>query len=166
MEIHIVRHRILLIITVLVICTSAHAISMLGRTGLGFTNQLQNDYSALSFKIQKSRNSALGVLLGIKSDSNDTNYAIGLKAFRLIYDEPLLNFYMSALGAYMTNNTTTSDDSGFQIDGTLGTEFFFSGLESIGFSLEFGLSLHKSNGNTTFETVGYDVIKAAVHFYL
>jgi hypothetical protein len=50
----------------------------------------------------------------------------------------------------------------------MGTEFHFAGLESLGLSIEFGLSVRKADpdGGTSFETLGDSFIKSAVHFYL
>lgn len=145
---------------------SAHAYSLLGRMGMGYSSQLVNELPALSFKVQRSRNSALAALVGIRSDSDATNYGFAAKVYRIIYDEPQLNFYMAGLFGYITNNTATSDDNGFQADGTLGAEFFLQGLESIGFSFEFGVSLNKYDNGTTLETTGYNFLVAGIHFYI
>ena len=107
----------------------------------------------------------MGAMFGLKS-GDDTNYAAGLKLFRIIYDEPQLNFYLAGLGGIYNYQDGSETESGYQFDGTFGTEFHLQGLESVGFSFEFGLSFNKFNGTTNFETVGYDILTAAVHFYL
>ena len=139
-----------------------------GRLGVGATNQLANGLPALSLKIQQSKTFALGGVLGFKSDEDKTLYGAGIKFYRIIFDEPQLNFYLSGLFAsqnYLDENEKTK--TGFQFDGTLGSEFHFSGLESIGFSFEFGVSARKtSESGTSFETLGDQFVKAAVHFYL
>ena len=140
-----------------------------GRMGIGMTNQLANDIPAISLKIQQSKTFALGGLLGFKSDQDQTLYGAGIKLYRIIFDEPQLNFYMAGLFATETFlDKQNKVDSGFQIDGTMGTEFHFAGLESLGLSIEFGLSVRKADpdGGTSFETLGDSFIKSAVHFYL
>ena len=42
-------------------------VNLIGRLGMGYTNQLANNMEAISFKVQRSRSSALGVVLGFKS---------------------------------------------------------------------------------------------------
>jgi len=142
---------------------------MRGRLGIGMTNQLANGLPALSLKIQQSKTFALGGVLGFKSDQDETLYGAGLKLYRIIFDEPQLNFYLAGLFASESYlNSEDKAETGYQIDGTMGTEFHFAGLESLGLSMEFGLSVRKADdsGGTSFETLGDSFLKAAVHFYL
>lgn len=148
-----------------VLCGQAHALSMIGRLGMGTSNQLRNDTQTISLKIQRNKSYSLGALFGVKT-GDETNYGAGLKLYRKIYDEPQLNFYLAGLGGLYTYQNSGETESGYQFDGTFGTEYHFQGLESIGFSFEFGLSLNKYNGVNNFETVGYNILQAAVHFYL
>jgi hypothetical protein len=159
-----------LFVVLFLISSGAMAADLRGRMGVGASNQLANDIPALSFKIQQSKTFALGGILGFKSDQDNTLYGAGLKFYRIIFDEPQLNFYMAGLFAaenYLDNRDKLK--SGYQLDGTLGTEFHFSGIESIGFSFEFGLSVRNADpdgGGTSFQTLGDQFVKAAVHFYL
>lgn len=154
----------------LMISSQVFAADLRGRMGIGASNQLANEIPAISLKIQQSKTFALGGLLGFKSDEDHTLYGAGLKLYRIIFDEPQLNFYMAGLLATQNYIDEESDKvkSGYQIDGTLGSEFHLSGLESIGFSFEFGLSVRNADadGGTSFETLGDQFVKAAVHFYL
>lgn len=161
-----------LILTVL-FTTWTHAADLRGRMGIGVTNQLANGLPAVSLKIQQTKTFAIGGLLGFKSDSDNTLYGAGVKFYRIIFDEPQLNFYMAGLLA--TESYLNDEDkvkSGYQLDGTMGTEFHFVGLESIGFSFEFGVSARTAQENgqadrgTSFQTLGDQFVKAAVHFYL
>ncbi|WP_408096800.1 hypothetical protein ACJVC5_17325 [Peredibacter sp. HCB2-198] len=149
--------------------TLAFSADMRGRLGIGASNQLANEIPAISLKIQQSKTFAIGGILGFKSDQDETLYGAGVKFYRIIFDEPQLNFYMA--GLFATENYLDEKDktkTGYQIDGTLGTEFHLSGLESLGFSFEFGLSVRDADpdGGTSFETLGDQFVKAAVHFYL
>jgi len=141
-----------------------------GRMGIGGTNQLANGLPALSFKIQRSKTLALGGVLGLQSNQDHTLYGTGVKFYRIIFDEPHLNFYLAGLFATQTfvDPKDNKTNSGYQLDGTMGTEFHFQGLESIGFSFEFGLSARNTDpdGGSSIETLADQLIKAAVHFYL
>lgn len=140
----------------------ANAYSLIGRLGMGTSNQFIHDLPAISVKVQRSRNTAFGALMAMEANSDSTDYGFGVKLYRIIYDEPQLNFYAGGLLALISAN----EESGFQFDATFGTEFHLQGIESIGFSFEYGISLNKYNGATTFETAGYNLVKAAIHFYL
>ncbi len=141
---------------------SAQALNLMGRLGVGMSNQFVSDMPALSFKVQNGSASAFGGLIALDSNSNNADYGIGLKAYRLLFDEPHLNFYLAGLGALLKKD----DKSGYQIDGTMGSEFHIPGLESIGFSFEFGISFNKINDVRHIETTGYNFVTAAIHFYL
>jgi hypothetical protein len=158
----------LLLILVILLPTLASASDLRGRLGMGFTNQLANDIPAISLKVQQSKTFALGGLLGFKSDQDNTLYGAGIKLYRIIFDEPQLNFYLAGLlAAENFINDKNEVASGYQMDGTLGSEFHFQGLESLGFSLEFGVSVRNADDSgTSFQTLGDSMIKAAVHFYL
>ena len=146
----------------LLLSSGAQALNLTGRLGMGLSNQLANDLPAISFKVQNSGSTAYGGLVAIDSNTDYTDYGFGLKGYRLLFDEPHLNFYFAGMAALLKKN----DKSGYQIDGTMGSEFHIPGLESIGFSFEFGLSLNKVNDVRHFETTGYQFVTAAVHFYL
>jgi hypothetical protein len=157
-----------IILLALCLPTLTWGADMRHRLGVGLSNQLGNDIPALSLKIQQSKTFALGGLLGFNSDQDHTLYGAGLKLYRIIFDEPQLNFYMSGLLASLNYIDGTSTKTGYQLDGTLGSEFHFSGLESIGFSFEFGVSVRNANADrgAVFQTLGDNFLKAGIHFYL
>jgi hypothetical protein len=158
-----------LIFALLLLPQMLWAADLRGRLGVGMTNQLANDIPAISLKLQQSKTFAVGGLVGFKSDEDATLYGAGVKFYRIIFDEPQLNFYFAGLFASESYlDEKKKSQTGFQIDGTLGSEFHFQGLESLGFSLEFGVSVRKADetGGTSFQTLGDNFLKAAVHFYL
>ncbi len=142
------------------------AINKTGRMGVGLTNQLVNELPALSIKIQQNRHYALGALLGFRSNEDATTYGAGLRVYRNIFEEELLNFYLAGSMISLSYEEDQKAKSGYQFDGTLGTEFHFQGIESIGFSFEFGFSYNQGPNGRSFETLGNNFLKAAVHFYL
>jgi hypothetical protein len=137
----------------------------IGRLGIGLSNEFNNNVPALSFKMQKNRSFALGGLLGISSSETNGGYGAGLKLYRNIFDEPQLNFYFAGLGAITSSKVNSTSYSGFQFDLSLGSEFHFTGLNSIGFSFEFGVSAYKAK-NFVFQTMGNTFVVSGVHFYL
>jgi hypothetical protein len=151
--------------TLTLIPTNSWATDYRGRLGVGLSNQLMNDLPAISLKLQKSRSVALGALVNASSADTKGGYGGGLKIYRIIFDEPQLNFFGALMGAYINQKTANSSKTGFQFDLTLGSEFHFTGLSSLGFSLEFGASFNKLN-DFVVETVGQHMVTAAAHFYI
>ncbi len=154
-------------ITLLAILFSqaSFAAEKIGRLGVGFTNQVKNDVPSLSFKLQKSKSFSFGGLLGLDTSDNG-GWNAGLKAYRNIFDEPYLTFYAHFLGALINQKTdAVTDKTGFQFDMGLGSEFSFQGLQSLGFSVEFGVSFSKID-DFSIQTSGSNFLVGAVHFYL
>jgi hypothetical protein len=143
----------------------AQAMERINRLGIGTSNQLSNDLKAISFKIQKSRSLALGGVVGVNTDDYSGGHGFGLKLYRNIFDEPQLNFYSSALFGLISEKRIGADESGFQIDLTLGSEFSFQGLQSLGFSFEFGFSMNNMD-DFKIQSAGYNFITAGIHFYI
>ncbi|MBP9681517.1 MAG: hypothetical protein KBD76_08940 [Bacteriovorax sp.] len=145
--------------------SSSFALDKIGRMGVGMTNQLKNDFPAISIKMQKNRSFALGSIIGFSSDKTNGGYGVGLKLYRNIFDEPQLNFYFATMGALLSNKMNTSTYSGFQFDLSFGSEFHFVGLNSLGFSFEFGASAFRKR-EFAFQTLGNNFVVSAIHFYL
>ncbi len=154
-----------LVILIFLLPLHLFAINQPGRLGLGLSGQLQNDIPALSIKVMQSRSFAISGLFGISSDEQDGGMGAGVKLYKIFFEEPQLNFYGGLLGAFVREKAGTVDHSGFQFDLTFGSEFSFQGLNSLGFSVDFGLSMNKMD-EFVVETVGKHFFSAAVHFYL
>lgn len=153
-------------VTCYILCvSSAFSMERVARLGVGFSNQFANETPAISFKLQQSKSFAIGGMLAINTNEFSGGNGAGLKMYNIIFDEPQLNFYFSFLGALINRKTTTKTESGFQFDFTFGSEFSFSGLDSLGASIEFGASLNKLN-DFQIQTVGHNFITAGIHFYL
>jgi hypothetical protein len=139
---------------------------LVGRLGVGMTQTFANNLSALSFKMLTSPSLGFGAMLGIKDSDAEKSLGVGIKGYKIIFDEPLLQFYGAGMIAMLSKKTPNKTLSGQQVDLTLGTEFHFAGLESLGFSVEFGLSFHNLEDSLTIETVGHHFLQGGIHFYL
>lgn len=151
--------------SLLLFSKSAWSLEKNNRLGVGMTNQLKNSFPALSFKLQKNRSFAFGGMAGISTNGTDGGHGVGLKIYRNIFDEPQLNFYMAGAAALLSNKIAGSSYSGFQFDLSFGSEFHFTGLNSLGFSFEFGISANKKK-DFAFETIGSHFLVTSIHFYL
>ncbi|MBD64235.1 MAG: hypothetical protein CME62_03455 [Halobacteriovoraceae bacterium] len=160
--------KIILIGLCLAFTNESFAAGQIGRLGVGMSDHLITDMKTLSLKLRRNRSSALGGNFGIDSSSEGSFYALGIKYYKLIYEEPQLNFYSTFAGNIFTyeNEEEDSTEQGYQVDGMFGTEFSFQGLDSIGFSFEFGVSFYDYNDETHITTNGNNMIRSAVHFYL
>ena len=69
------------------------------------------------------------------------------------------------MGALLSNRIAGISYSGFQVDISFGSEFHLAGMNSLGFSFEFGASANKKK-DFVFESLGSSFFVGAVHFYL
>lgn len=145
---------------------SSYGKDLTGRLGVGFSQQLLTDIPSIDFKIQRSKAYAMGMMLGMKLNDNVGGWGAGVKLYRILFDEPQLTFYGAGMVGAINTKVNNNSSTGFQVDGTLGAEFSFSGLESVGFSFEFGISVNKIQEEMTFETIGNSIVIAGVHFYI
>ncbi len=149
---------------------SSYATNYLGRLGAGVSGQLANNLPAMSFKLQTSRRTAYGAIIGIDSNSNRSLYGFAVRAYRILFEEPQLHFYLAGTAGLLNYEMAQTGgqmetDSAYQVDASFGSEFSFRGIESVALSFEFGLSLNNVGGATSFETLGQNFVEAAAHFY-
>jgi hypothetical protein len=152
-------------IAIFLLSSPLHAMERISRLGIGFANQMANGLPTISFKLQRSKSFAFGGQFGYSNADNGGGHAAAVKVYRNFFDEPHLTFFGAILGGMISETTNAESTSGFQVDVTLGSEFSFPGLESLGFSVEFGGSMNKIN-DFVIETVGNNYFVSAVHFYL
>ena len=148
-------------------CTAqAHADEKLltGRLGVGFTKQIavstSDTASAISAKYYFSRLTAASLALGFDTRSSDSIMAVGLKVYRTLFAEENLFFYGGGGAAYVSRNGSKA-----QLMAFLGSEFFLSGLPSLGFSFEVGARGDSYSGNFSLKTTGDSFLTGGIHFY-
>jgi hypothetical protein len=76
-----------------------------------------------------------------------------------------MHFYMGAGAGILSVETGGSNQSGFELIGFGGTEFFLAGLENLGFSFEAGVGVTSLSNSVRFRTVGDSPLRAGITFY-
>ncbi|RZA05915.1 MAG: hypothetical protein EOP11_11635 [Proteobacteria bacterium] len=157
-----------LFVNLLIQIPSAHAVgeekNLKGRLGVGFTSQIATttlgNIPALSAKYYPSRSFATSAAVGFDTRSNDSAFAVGLKAYRNVFTESNLIFYLGGGLAYVNNKGNKLQPSIF-----LGSEFFLPQIPSLGFSFEAGVRGDSSSGSFAIRTTGDSFLTAGTHFY-
>lgn len=150
----------------LLLSASAGARDLQGRLGLGYNAELANvtqpgGVPALSIKYGLTKDLGVEGIFGTDTQG-PRNTALGIKGFKNIFYETNLNFYTMAGAAMLTANNR----SGAEFLGGFGVEFFIPGLESLGLSMETGLSLDNlDTGAFALKTMGFSFLNAGMHFY-
>jgi len=110
--------------------------------------------------------STFGVIgsLGVDTQDNNSKFAALVGIRRILFKEENMNFFMGGNLAIINNEVNASKDSGFEMSGIFGGEFFLPGLESLGFNFESGAGVTNA-GKTRFRTMGDSFVNAGVIFY-
>jgi hypothetical protein len=145
---------------------SASAKDLSNRLGLGYKDQFSNDVPGMAVQYYPNREFGLAAVLGLDTQKDHSKFGLMLKAMRVVFEEDNLNFYMGGgAGLISTEVTPNTNESGFELNGFAGVEFFFAGLESLGFSLETGVGISSIASETRFRTIGDSPLRAGATFY-
>jgi len=146
---------------------SAQAKDLSSRLGIGYANNFGLDSSLPSMALRYYPNADYGLMgtLGIDTTKNNSRFGFGAKIVKIIFREDNLNFYSGAGAAVVSEETNGSNNSGFEIDGVFGAEFFLPGLENLGFSFEGGVGVTSISSETRFRTIGDSPFRAGIIFY-
>lgn len=147
----------------LILATTAPTLfakDLAGRLGFGFVNEYSNGVPALSVKYGLAKDIQVGGALGFTT-TNPSDVLFAGKFYKNIFYETNLNFYSAAALAYLKKG----DNSGIEILGVLGAEFFIPGVDSLGLSFEAGVSGSNITNTFVLKTIGYTFINAGMHFY-
>lgn len=160
------------LLTFLIICafsTSAFAVDLANRLGVGYTDQMSESLPSITARYYPNANTGLSLALGVDTKENDSKFGLMAKLYRIVFTEDNLNFYVGGgaglLSVERFDGTQFQSRSGFELLAFLGVEFFFSGLENLGFTFETGVGVRSDSEGTRFRTVGDHPIRGGVIFY-
>lgn len=165
---------VLSVFVLLIVCVGqSQAKDLTNRLGLGYSDQFSVDGGLPSIAVRYWPDPKLGVGAALGVDTEDDNSRFGFMArlYRIIFTEDNMNFYMgtgAGLISIEERNATTGkseNDSGFEINGFFGGEFFLPGLDSLGINFEAGVGVTSISSEVRFRTIGDSPIKAGMTFY-
>lgn len=163
------RHVLLAALAMGVLSSVAHGKDLTSRLGIGYRNSLVS-MSLPSIATVYYPSPEIGVLgsLGVDTDENNSKFAFLGGVRRIIFKEERMNFFMGGnLGLVNQEQTVgieTSKQSGFELSAVAGGEFFFQGLDSLGFNFETGMGVTNMK-KVRFRTLGDSFVNAGIIFY-
>lgn len=151
------------------ISSTLHAKELTNRLGLGYSDQFSEGLPSISVRYWPDPKLGIGAALGVDTQEDNSRFGFMARLYRIIFTEDNMNFYMGA-GAGLISvekkvGATTDNDSGFELNGFFGGEFFFAGLDSLGFSFEAGVGVTSISSEVRFRTMGDSPVKAGITFY-
>ncbi|PWU15877.1 MAG: organic solvent tolerance protein [Bdellovibrio sp.] len=142
----------------------ASAKDLSSRLGLGYRNAFPFSLSAIALQFYPS--SDFGLLGAIGVDTLDNNSAFGVQfgVRKIVFKEEHLNFFMGGTASLLTKEQNAVKSSGYELAAVGGCEFFFAGLENLGFNFETGMAV-TSLDKVRFRTLGDSFIRSGIIFY-
>jgi hypothetical protein len=164
----IMRHNIKLIGTLLILILSpmsSWSKDLTNRLGIGYSDQFSTELPSLTAKYYPSSEMGLSAALGVNTGPQNSKFGLLFKVQRIIFPEDNLHFYMGAGAGLLSTKVDTRNESGFELMGFAGAEFFLTGLDSLGISFETGVGITSVSSGVTFRTIGDHPLRAGIIFY-
>lgn len=155
---------VLVFISGLLLGSSGQAKELSSRLGVGFRNAYAYDIPSITTVYYPSSDTAVVGALGIDTEENASRSAFSGGVRRIIFKEENMNFYMGGMLSFLSREAAGSSDSGFEISGVVGGEFFLHGLESLGFTFETGVGVTNVK-KVRFRTLADNPFRAGMIFY-
>lgn len=153
-------------LTILTLAGTAHSKDLTGRMGLGYNTQFGassalDGIPAVSFKYGLARHMQLQLIAGLNTKTPSEGVAAG-KFLTTLLSENYVNPYLALGLGYVSKNS----NSGIQMLGGLGAEFFIPGVDNVGISFEAGLTLENvTTSSFLVRTYGASFLEAGIHYY-
>ena len=143
----------------------ASAKDLSNRLGIGYKNQFGANIPGIALQYYPGPQLAVSAVVGVDTEEDNSKFGAMVKLHRVIFEEQNLNFYLGAGAGLLSNEVNGVNQSGFELLAYGGVEFFFAGLENLGFSMEFGPAVTSLSSNVRFRTFGDSPLRAGITFY-
>ncbi|MFN7904440.1 MAG: organic solvent tolerance protein [Pseudobdellovibrionaceae bacterium] len=134
------------------------------RLGLGIKNNSTFNIPSIAVTYFPHRDVALtgGVGIDTKKDYSKSIFDVGAR--RILFREDNMNFFFGGQLGIVNNEEASDRSSGFELMALFGGEFFFAGLDNLGFAFAGGVGVSNLK-NTRFRTMADSPIQAGITFY-
>ena len=159
------KHLSSIFAVVLMASPFAFAKPMAQRLGVGVKDNTSQSIPSLTALYNVNSNFAFYGGFGFDTKKDYSTMEINAGIRHIIFHETNLHFYTGGQFAIVNvENPIDGKQNGFEVNALIGTEFFFAGLENVGFSFEGGVGL-SSLKETRVRTIGDHPLKAGILFY-
>jgi hypothetical protein len=147
--------------------SSAFAKDLSNRLGVGYSNQfgVSSDLPSIAVRYYPNANYGLMAALGVDTEDQNSRFGFSAKIMKIVFREDNMNFYTAASAGIVSRELAGKNDSGFDLSGLVGAEFFLPGLENLGISFEGGVGVTSISSQVRFRTIGDSPLRAGMIFY-
>lgn len=134
------------------------------RLGVGIKDNISYSLPSLAVVYHLDGHSALTGGFGLDTEKDRSSLQFHMGVRYVIFQEKNMHFYSGGQLGYLNFEDAGAKNSGLEFNLVGGVEFFFEGLENLGWTLEggFGVSTAK---NTRVRTIADNPFKAGLVFY-
>ncbi|MCB0365648.1 MAG: organic solvent tolerance protein [Bdellovibrionaceae bacterium] len=149
----------------LLVGSQVQAKELTNRLGVGYSDQFGESLPSLAVRYYPNSQLGLSASLGVDTRKDNSRFGFMARVHRVIFMEANLNFYMGAGAGILSVETAGKNESGFELSGFFGAEFFLYGLDSLAFMFESGVGVTSISSEVRFRTLGDHPVKAGIAFY-
>lgn len=142
-----------------------HAKEMNHRLGVGPKAPFSNGVKSMALHYFPNQDYALTGALGIDTQQDQSLFGVQAGIRRILFEEKNMNFFVGGSLGVISQETSGTNQSGFELLALAGGEFFFEGLENLGFNFDFGLGVSSLKNSNRFFTIANSPVTAGLIFY-
>lgn len=157
--------KILALVIVSLFSSLVFAKEMPQRLGVGIKDNTSQSVPSLAAVYHINGLTAVTGGVGVDTQKDYSKFQIHAGVRHVIFHETQLHYYAGGqLGLVTFEEPIEGKENGFEANFLMGVEFFLTGLENVGFSVEGGLGL-SSVKNTRIRTFADHPLRAGIIFY-
>lgn len=153
-----------LVLGFLVLSQSVFAKDLASRLGVGIKNNSSEDVPAIGVVYYPNHDFAITGGVGIDTKKDYSKFVVNGGVRKILFKENQLNFYFGGQLGMVNYEGAGIKENGFELNALFGAEFFFTGLDSLGFSFEGGAGI-SSLKDVRFRTIADSPVRAGMTFY-
>ncbi|MBL7544273.1 MAG: organic solvent tolerance protein [Bdellovibrionaceae bacterium] len=158
------RNFVKILTGVLILSEIAMAKDLASRLGVGVKNNSSEDVPAVSVVYYPNHDFGITGGIGIDTKKDQSKFVVNGGVRKVLFKENQLNFYFGGQLGLVNYEGGGEKQNGFELNAIFGAEFFFTGLDSLGFSFEGGAGI-SSLKDVRFRTVADSPVRAGITFY-
>ncbi|MGZ3727397.1 MAG: organic solvent tolerance protein [Pseudobdellovibrio sp.] len=157
--------KIVVFLSVLTAAQFGFAKDLTHRLGVGFRDSTSISVPSVAGVYYYEKDLAFTASVGVDTEKDNSRFQGSVGARSVVYFENNLNCYVSGQAGVINIETPAGGkNSGVELMGLGGVEFFFTGLENLAFTAEAGLGV-ASIGNTRIYSTALSPVRAGITFY-
>lgn len=153
------------LLAVLFLTGNLYAKDLTNRLGFGFSDQFYVSLPSVMAMYYPNPETGLSAALGVDTTDKESKFGLSFKYYKMIFPEDNMNFYMGGGFSLISSENNGKSNSGYELTGFIGAEYFLQGLDSLSFRMEAGLGIVSNDDGVIFRTIGHHPLKAGMIFY-